>query len=156
MRRDLERLGVDRRDIVLVLNVHPYVALAVAGRLLRRAAQVDCAHDGTVLGVDHRGIRRAVAEDPNARVKRIEHNAIRPALHIDRLDGRMSGILLSHITTGLLLPKPWCDLGSTATPRALALAISPTEASVSRSKTVIRASVAAGRGMYNRRPSTSA
>src|SRR5580700_5122933 len=45
----------------------------------------------------------------------------------------------SHMATGLLLANPWLDLGSTAAPRALVLAISPADASVSRLKTVTRA-----------------
>ena len=66
-----------------------------------------------------------------------------------------ASVLASHIATGLLLEKPCPDFGSTATPRALVFAISPAGASVSRSKTAIRASVPV-RGMYSRRPVVSA
>ena len=50
-----------------------------------------------------------------------------------------ASVFVSHIATGLLLLKPWPDFGSTATPRALVLGISPTGSSVSRLKTVTRA-----------------
>ena len=47
---------------------------------------------------------------------------------------RVASVLASNITTGLLLVKPWADLGSTATPwTPLVSATSPAGASVSRS-----------------------
>ena len=46
-----------------------------------------------------------------------------------------ASVFESHIAMGLLEANPWPDLGSTATPRALVLAISPAGSSVSRSKT---------------------
>ena len=60
------------------------------------------------------------------------------------------------MTTGLLVTKPWLDLGSTATPRALVSGISPAGSSVSRLKTVMRAPGLPVRGMYRRRPAESA
>src|ERR1035437_6935371 len=59
------------------------------------------------------------------------------------------------------LAKPWPDFASTAAPFARTLGISPTGASVSRLKTVTLAGVGlspctAPRGMYKRRPASSA
>ena len=80
-------------------------------------------------------------------------------------------VLVSNIETfGWSLVKPWPDFGSTAAPFPPTPAISPTGSSVSRLKIVNRAGTAgtAGvvpvaatarvepRGMYSRRPATSA
>jgi len=67
-----------------------------------------------------------------------------------------ASVPVSHMVTGLLLAKPWWETGSTATPRAFALGISPTGSRVSRSKTVIREAAPPWRGMYRRRPAESA
>jgi len=47
-------------------------------------------------------------------------------------------VLVSNIGIGLVLEKPWPDLGSTATPCPPVLGISPTDASVSRLYTITR------------------
>lgn len=60
MRGHLEGLDVHDRDIVLVLDVNIQMALAVAGGLLRRAAEINRADDRAVLGVNDRGVGRNV------------------------------------------------------------------------------------------------
>jgi hypothetical protein len=79
-------------------------------------------------------------------------------------------VFVSNMATGRLLVKPWPDFGSTAVPCPPTPSISPAGSSVSRLKMVSRVrtadagagpSVPAGtagarRGMYSRRPATSA
>src|SRR5215469_18704205 len=93
-----------------------------------------------------------MAEDKDTFAERIEQDGIGAALASMVLIG--FSVFVSHITTGLLLANPCPDFGSTTTPFAAALGISPTGSSVSRLKTVIRRGFL--RGMYNWRASTSA
>src|SRR6266581_3239763 len=79
-------------------------------------------------------------------------------------------VLVSNIDGGLLLVKPWPDFGSTAAPFPPTPSISPLGSSVSRLKIVRRVGTAGApgrvsvaatageprRGIYNRRPATSA
>src|SRR5580765_8142686 len=79
-------------------------------------------------------------------------------------------VLVSNIDIGLLLVKPWPDFGSTTAPLPPTPSISPAGSSVSRLKTVSRVrtddagagpsapggAAGARRGMYSRRPATSA
>src|SRR5947208_16597283 len=79
-------------------------------------------------------------------------------------------VFVSNIETGLLLVKPWPDLGSTAAPFPPTPSISPTGSIVSRLKIVSRDGIAgeagfesvaatAGdprRGMYQRLPAPAA
>ena len=67
-----------------------------------------------------------------------------PSTSMVLMDG---SVLVSHMTTGLLLAKPWLDLGSTAAPRALVSGISPAGSSVSRLKTETRARIAGTRNV---------
>ena len=87
VRRHLEGLDVHDRDVVLVFEANIQVALAVAGGLLGRAAQVNRADHGAVLGVNDGGVGLAVAEDVNAFRQGFEDDAVGPALHLDGLDG---------------------------------------------------------------------
>ena len=83
-----QRLGVHHGDVVLVFDIDIDVALAIADGLFRRAAEIERADDGAVLGVDHGGVRGTVAEDPDALVERVEQDAVGAALHVDGLDRR--------------------------------------------------------------------
>ena len=49
MRRDGHRLGVDNSDVGLVLDDYIEMALAVRGRLLRSATQIDRADHMTIM-----------------------------------------------------------------------------------------------------------
>src|SRR5271170_3431974 len=64
-------------------------------------------------------------------------------------------VLAFHIVIGFVVENPWWDLGSTAAPPALILAIVPTDSSVSRLKTV-SCPVGPPRGIYKRRLLASA
>src|SRR5665213_2149624 len=83
-----QRLRIHHRDVVLVFDIDIEVALAVGLALFRRAAQIDRARNRTVRSVNHRRIRRAVAQNPDAVVERIVEDAIGSALHIDLPDQR--------------------------------------------------------------------
>jgi hypothetical protein len=63
------------------------MALFVAGRLLRRAAQVNRSGNGAVFGIDDRDIGGFVAEDIHPFGGRFKENAIRSAFDFDFLDG---------------------------------------------------------------------
>ena len=129
------------------------MALAVEDGLLGRAAEVDGADDGAVLGVDDGDVGRGVAEDVDAAV---EGSAMMPSgLPCTSMVLMVARVLASNMTTGLLVPKPWLDLVSTATPCALALGTSPVGLRVSRSKTVMRP-VGPERAMYSLRAAESA
>jgi len=74
-----------------------------------RTAQINGPCNRSVLRIDRRRVRRAVAEHPHARVERIEHDAVRAALHVDRLDHRQRfGIPHHH---RFAAPKPVMGLG---------------------------------------------
>src|SRR5439155_14919486 len=65
VRGDLEGFDIDDRHVVLVFDINIEIALAVAGGLFTRAAEINRAEDGAVLGVEHCGVRRTVAEHVN-------------------------------------------------------------------------------------------
>ena len=88
MRGHGHRLGVDHGDVGLVGDVHVDVSQAVGGRLLGRAAQVDRAEHGAILGVDDSDMRHRVAQHVDAIVECVGEDAVRIALHVDRLDQR--------------------------------------------------------------------
>src|SRR5262249_26600040 len=88
---DLHALGVDYRNIGLVLDDHIDEAVAVANGLLGRTAQIDRAKDLAIFGVDYRGVHGRVAENIDTLVERISQDAVGPALwiHFNRLDQRL-------------------------------------------------------------------
>jgi len=93
--RHLHGLGVDGGDLILVFQIDVHVTLAVRNGLLGRSAQVERRDDRAIFRVDHRGVWLAVAEYPDALVKRVEQNAVRAALHLDGLDG-FEGLGVPH------------------------------------------------------------
>jgi hypothetical protein len=68
----LESLDVHDRHIVFVFDVNIEMALAVARGLFGCAAEVNRADDRAVLGIDHRGVGCAMAENVNPFRQRFE------------------------------------------------------------------------------------
>src|SRR5262249_33950087 len=170
MRSRLHCPGVDGRDTSLrVLHNDVEHAFAVSHSLFRHATQIDRAEHGALFGIDHRRVLCRVTENVDSVIeasKRMPSGAASPTSMV--LINFI--VLVSNMDTGLLLVKPWPDFGSTAVPFPPTPSISPTGSSVSRLKIVSRVgtATAAGlvsvaataaeprRGMYNRRPATSA
>src|SRR5260370_34877690 len=71
------------------------MALTVARRLFRRSLKVNGANDGTILGIDHRGIGLTVAENINPFRHGLEEDAVRSSLHVDGFD-RLQGLGVPH------------------------------------------------------------
>ena len=86
MGRNGHVLRVHHGYVGLVRNVHVDCAFAVARRLLRLSSQIKCPNHGTFLRVDHRGVRRHVAQHPHALIVRIKHDSVGTAVHVNRLD----------------------------------------------------------------------
>ena len=91
----LHRVRIDHCDRGLIHNVDVDFAVAVRRGLLRRAADVDGAKDRTVFVVEHRDIRRRVAEDVEAVIVGVVQVTVGIALHIDVLDDR-EGLRVKH------------------------------------------------------------
>src|ERR1019366_559028 len=70
----LECLGVHGGNLILVFQIDVQVTFSVGDGLLRSAAQIERAHDGTGLGVDHRRVGLAVTENPDPLVEWVEEN----------------------------------------------------------------------------------
>ena len=91
----LESLDVNDGDVVLVLKIDIKMSFFVACRLFGRAAQVDGADDGAVLGIEQRGVGLTVAEDIDALRGGFKQNAVRPARDCDFLD-QFQGLCVKH------------------------------------------------------------
>src|SRR5207302_864716 len=85
--KDLHRIDVHDGNFVFVFQSDIQSCLTVTRRLLGGAAEIDCANDRSLFGVNHRGIGRDMAENVNSFGGRFEKNSVGPALHRNGFDG---------------------------------------------------------------------
>src|SRR5579862_286958 len=85
-RDDLHGFDIDDRDLLLVLDIHIQLSLAVALGLLHGAADVNRSDHRAVLWINHCNARALMAEDINALCERFQHDAIRTALDLNAFD----------------------------------------------------------------------